>query len=155
MSSFADASIDESDSTEEQSNIGSNISSNNEDLGDYPTPIFDGSGISTTTFLYMFVGMAEKHNLSKETQSDILHFCNTILPQSANIPGSSTAISKSIQHLQYSKTEHLNCKACLQELQLGTPCQNEDCQNNGQITEPFRYTIMDLLPQLQRIIFGT
>ena len=63
---------EESDRTSE---TGTNLDMEIED-----PPIFDGSGISLTTFNHMFVGLAEKHNMSRNTQSDMLSFLNAVLP---------------------------------------------------------------------------
>lgn len=136
----------------DESHDTSNTTSNESSLES--PPLFDGSQISSSTFKNMFVALAEKHSMSRKTQSDLLGFLNIILPQDNNVPSTPKVVWDGLNDLSYATTKHIVCKTCLQEILQSVTCQNEECGTFGEPMDAFQYVTMDILPQIQRIIIG-
>lgn len=128
-----------SSNTNEDDMCECSLSSHSDGEGD--PPIFEGSDISTATFNKMFLGVPEKHSLSKKTQSDLLKLINIVLPPQHTVAKNSYEFSKGIDYLHYDTLDYAICSTCHKETTHNIPCQNKSCEKFGNGKQPLQYTI--------------
>lgn len=117
--------------------------------------IFENSNMSVNTFNHLLLGLAEKHSLSGKVQSDLIDLFNITLPEDNNIPKSVYLFNKTMNHLNYTMRNCSVCSSCQEEIVINNPvCSNDNCEKFQQAVQPLEFAIIDILPQLQRVIAG-
>ena len=116
--------------------------------------IHESSEISVNTFNHMFLGVSEKHGLSEYAKEDLLKLFSMSLPDDNKIPKSVYFYKKSMEHLYYDIKDYTVCTFCKEEVANNMICHNANCDSFQEQTKSFQFTIIDILPQLKRIISG-
>ena len=153
ISEVETSSATSAETSECQSEIQS-IDSHEEDLDN---SLCDGSALSTKNFQGMFLALTQKHNLSSQAMDSILKLIKLALPEGNNCPVSGYQFERSLSDLGFSFTKYITCCECQRPLERDV-CMNVECRNAGTQAkgdESSTFYVMDLLPEIKRLISGT
>ena len=91
-------------------------------------PLFENSRISSHHFRVMFMSIAQKHNLTISSQSDILRFLNLTMPAPNRVPSSFRTVETGFVNYKAETIIHRYCGKCLGLLTCpGSSCSKEAC----------------------------
>lgn len=153
ISEVETASVTTAETSQCQSEIQS-IDSHEEDLD---SALCDGSSLSQKNFQGLFLALTQKHNLSSQAMDSILKLIKLALPEGNQCPVSVYQFEKSLSDLGFSLTKYITCCECQHLLEHGV-CMNLECRKAGTPAkgdESSTLYVMDLLPEIKRLISGT
>lgn len=153
ISEVETAAVTNAETSQCQSEIQS-IDSHEENLD---SALCDGSSLSQKNFQGLFLALTQKHNLSSQAMDIILKLIKLALPEGNECPVSVYQFEKSLSDLGFSHTKYITCCECQHSLEHGV-CMNVECRKAGTQAkgdESSSFYVMDLLPEIKRLISGT
>ena len=123
LSDEADFSDLESDQSSSEERNPTQLVSVDEPTPDH-VPLYSGSHISYPDFNVAFLSLAQRHNLTYVSQTDILRLFSIVLPAPNTVPSSCHTLVNKFANLKSDTKIHHYCGCCTRLLNTGTLC---DC----------------------------
>ena len=129
-------------------------------------PLYQHSCISSSDFNVTFLSLAQRHNLTYSSRTDILQLFSIVLPTPHVVPSSSNMLINKFANFRTETTVQHFCGSCTQPLSRGASCTSRGCLGSReqcavfvripiatQISERFQgimcimYTVYKFVPQ--------
>ena len=119
---------------------------------DHDSPLYEGSEMTVYESHLLLFQFAVRHGLSSKAFEELLQVVSAHLPETAKSPKSVHRLKRFFCKLfpDLRTREHQYCSCCLQLLEEGTPCDNDNCAS----AKIEKFITVPLKPQLKKKIEG-
>ncbi len=107
-------------------------------------PLFQESRVSVYDFNVAFMMVAQRHNLTYASQSDLLKLTSMIIPVPNLVPSSSSVLRSKFVKYKEDTIVHHYCGHCTVPLMPGQKCAKQECIDTMEPTSTFVELPLDL-----------
>ena len=117
------------------------------------TPLFPDSQVSSDEFSAAFMSLAQRHNLTYSSLTDILKLLLIVLPAPSNVPSSATTLMNKFANFKKETMIQHFCSCCTEPLMPGSMCTKSGC--TGELEQHSVFVQIPLHMQLKDRFEGT